>query len=309
MSYNLNNIQGYSSIELKANQTVEGFLSGLHRSPFHGFSVEFADYTAYNTGESTRFIDWKLFARTDKLFIKNYQQETNLRCMVILDTSASMCFPLNSNKNPYNQNKFSFSVYACACILSMLYRQRDAFGISFISDKIEYMSEIKSSYVHKRHIFGKMEQLMSSDTGAFNKNTDISPALHKISEALHKRSLVIIFTDLLSLSNDTEELIHSLEHLRHNNHEVLLFHVTDKLLEQHLKYKDRPYKFVDMETGDFVKLNPSQIRTEYSNITKQNTELIHNKCNNMRIDFVECDINKDFNQILLPYLYKRMRLH
>lgn len=307
MSEDLEKISGYSSIEFKANQVVEGFLTGLHKSPFHGFSVEFADTRAYNTGESTRHIDWKLFARTDKLFVKKYEEETNLRCLLVLDNSSSMCFPLEKKGDFTNPNKLSFSIYACGAIISMLYKQRDAFGISLISNKIDYLSEIKSNFAHKRHVYTLLEQLMDKKTKDFPTDTKIDTIIHQLSEAIHRRSLVIIFTDLLSNSTE-DDFIHSLQHLKHNKHEVILFHVIDKQKEEDLVFKNRPYRFIDIETKEEVKMNPTQIQQEYEQTMQDKFNKIHNACNQMQIDFVPCDINKDFSQILLPFFIKRTRM-
>jgi len=312
MTQEIENIS-YGSIEFRAKQIVEGFLSGLHKSPFHGFSVEFADYRAYNTGESTRFIDWRLFARTDKLFVKNYQQETNLRCTIVMDNSASMCFPFDKDKKisldiPC-QNKMIFSIYATAAIIQMLYKQRDAFGITLLSNKIDYISEIKSTYTHKRHIFNDLEDLIHKDYRTFPTSTDIASLLHLLATQIHKRSLVIIFTDLISPTNNIEEIAKALQHLKFAKHEVLLFHVFDKLLEEDLQYKNRPYRFVDIETKEEIKINPSEIRENYQKIMQKEFASVHKLCNDLQIDYVECDINKGFDQILLPYFYKRLRLH
>lgn len=305
MTNNLENIN-YGSIELKAKQVVEGFLSRLHKSPFHGFSVEFADYRAYNTGESTRFIDWKLFARTDKLFIKNYQQETNLRCMIAIDDSLSMCFPFDKKQVSFsNPNKITFVIYVTAAILQMLYKQRDAFALSLISDKIDYISDVKSSEIHKKHIFTCLEQLINKD---FVPNTDIAPLLHMLANQIHKRSLVIIFTDLLSIKENNEDFIKALQHLKFAKHEIILFHVFDKSLEENLNYKNRPYRFIDAETKEEVKVNPVEIREKYQKIMTNKFSQIHSACNDMQIGYVECDINKGFDQILIPYFYKRMRM-
>ena len=303
----------YGSIEFRAKQVVEGFLSGLHKSPFHGFSVEFADYRAYNTGESTRFIDWRLFARTDKLFVKNYQQETNLRCTIVLDNSASMCFPFDEDKRTSLdipcQNKMIFSIYAAAAIIQMLYKQRDAFGITLLSDKIDYISDIKSTYTHKRHIFTQLEDLRNKDYRTFPTSTDIASLLHLLAAQIHKRSLVIIFTDLISPTNNLDEIAKALQHLKFAKHEVLLFHVFDKMLEEDLLYKNRPYRFIDIETKEEIKINPSEIRENYQKTVQQQFDSIHKVCNDLQIDYVECDINKGFDQILLPYFYKRLRMH
>lgn len=309
MSLILENIKGYSSIELKAKQVVEGFLSGLHSSPFHGYSVEFADYRAYNQGESTKNIDWKLFARTDKLFIKNYNQETNLRCMLVMDSSASMGFPFDNKHNTFeNPNKLIYSTYAAACILQMLYKQRDAFGLTLFSDKVDMISSVKSTYQHKRYIYTLLEQLIRKDYKQLKNSSNIAPILHYIAENVHKRSLVIIFSDLLSMQEDNEQIINALQHLRFNKHEVILFHIYDKNLEENLQYKNRPYKFVDVETMQEVKLNPSDIKETYKELMQQNFKYLHHALNNMQIDYVPVDINLSYNKVLLPYFFKRLRM-
>lgn len=288
---------------------MEGFLTGLHKSPFHGFSVEFADYRAYNIGESTRYIDWKLFARTDKLFVKNYEQETNLRCLLVIDNSASMSFPFDKkNLSLDNPNKLIFSVESAAALVAMLYKQRDAFGLSLVSDKIDFISEIKSNFAHKKYVYTLLEQLCDKKKEEFPTQTKLSPLIHQLAEQVHKRSLVVIFSDLLGEENDEQELIKSLQHLRYNQHEVILFHTIDKKLEQNFLYSNRPYKFKDVETGEEYKLNPSDIRSAYQEKMQKRFENIHTACNNIRTDYVECDINKSLDQVLMPYFLKRIRL-
>lgn len=299
-------LRRYDSIEFKTGKAVEGFMAGLHKSPFHGFSVEFAEHRFYNSGESTKHIDWKLFAKTDKLFVKKYEAETNLRCMLVLDTSSSMYFPYDRKADFKNPTKFSFSVYAAACLCHLFYKQRDAFALSLVSENLEYYSETGTSFAHKQHIFTLFEQILSEKTK--NKTTGIDKALHKLAEVLHKRSLVIIFTDLFSVATSADELIESLQHLTYNKHEVILFYVCDKAKEIELDYKERPYRFIDVESGEEVKLTPSEIRDKYCEEVKAKAEYIRNQCNNMKIDFIEADINKGFDQIMLPYLLKRSRL-
>ncbi len=308
MDWSLDKITQYTSLEIRANQIVSGFISGLHKSPYHGFSVEFADYRPYNNGESTRFIDWKLYARTDKLFIKNYQQETNLRTLMVIDSSTSMRFPFNKKNLSFdNPDKFVFSVYAASAIISMLYKQRDAFATALVSDKIEQITPFKSSYIHKRYVFSILENMLNKLYKDFTKGSDLPTLLHQISETIHKRSLVCIFSDLLY--DDYEQFVLALEHLKHNKHEVIVFHVIDKELEQELDFKNRPYKFIDSETNQVVKLNPSQIKDKYKALMNDRFINLRNICNNLRMDYVACDINQSYNQVLLPYFYKRSRLY
>jgi uncharacterized protein (DUF58 family) len=298
--YDIFNFEQFDNLEWVSRQIVEGFITGLHRSPYHGFSVEFAEPRLYNTGESPKHIDWKLFARTDKLFVKKYEEETNLRCMVALDNSSSMLFPFG-NKNKVN--KLSFSVYSAAALIYMLKKQRDAVGLTIFNSKIEFQSQIKLSDSHIKLLYSELNRCLNQTKSDFNKTTYIADTLHIIAESIHKRSLVIVFSDMFS--NNPGNLFSALEHLRYNKHEVIVFHVTDKKLEQQLKYDNRPTKFIDMETETEIKLNPNEIRKYYTeNLSKQISEF-KTKCGQYQIDFVEADVNEDFREILIPFLVKR----
>ena len=214
----LQQIHSYSKLELIAKQVVEGFITGLHKSPFHGFSVEFAEHRLYNTGESTKHIDWKLYGRTEKLFIKRYEEETNLRCQLIIDASSSMYFPeIDFNTDKFN--KIKFSVYAAAAIMNLLKKQRDAVGLSIFSDKLDIHSPTKSSSVHHKYLIHELEGLINAP----KKNTKTSSinALHTIAETVHKRSLMIIFSDMMENVADDEQLFAALQHLKYNKHEVI----------------------------------------------------------------------------------------
>lgn len=308
MSEELRDKSLYNSIDFKTTQIVEGFMTGFHKSPFHGFSVEFAEHRLYNTGESTKYIDWRLYARTDKLFVKRFEEETNLRAMFVLDSSSSMFFPFNKNSKPEENSKFSFSIYACGVIMQILYKQRDAFGLSFVSENIDYISPIKTNLAHKQYLFTLLENKIKSKEEKLSKITCIDKALHSLSEQIHRRSLFIVLTDLFSDSFSAEELIDSLRHLRHNKHEVILFHVFDSKKEVNFDYKMGYYRFIDVESGSELKINPDEIRNQYCEITKNRLDFIKSECNKMRIDFVQADINKGFDQILFPFLIKRSKL-
>lgn len=307
MSEELRDKSLYNSIDFKTTQIVEGFMTGFHKSPFHGFSVEFAEHRLYNTGESTKHIDWRLYARTDKLFVKRFEEETNLRAMFVLDTSSSMFFPYNKTQKEEKNNKFSFSVYACGVIMQILYKQRDAFGLSFISKEIDYISPIKTNLAHKQYLFTLLENKIKTKEN-LSQITCINKALHSLSEQIHRRSLFIIFTDLFSDSFSAEELIDSLRHLKHNKHEVILFHVFDNQKEVNFDYKMGYYRFIDVESGEELKINPEEIRNQYTDAIKQRLDLIRSECNKLKIDFVQADINKGFDQILFPFLIKRSKL-
>ena len=302
-------LQQFSSLEFLARQIVEGFITGLHKSPFHGFSVEFAEHRLYNSGESTRFIDWKLYGKTDKLFVKRFEEETNLRCRIIIDKSSSMYFPVRNNVNIENPNKLTFSVYAAAALISMMKKQRDAVGVTLFSDTIELHTPTRSSTVHQKFLYDELEKIMAAEKWREGGKTDVVQSLHTLAEMIHKRSLVIIFSDMMDNSEQTDEVFQALQHFRHYKHEVVLFHVSDKALEEELALEDRPYKFVDMETGESLKLNPMEVRKRYLESARLKRKELELRCGRYGIDYVEADINKGFEGILLPYLLKREKLH
>ena len=310
MDYSLdpNRIQQFGSLDFIAKQVVEGFIVGLHKSPFHGFSVEFAEHRLYNSGESTKHIDWKLYGRTDKLFVKRYEEETNLRCRIIMDVSSSMYFPVKEKISIDNPNKITFSIYAAAALIHLFKRQRDAFGLSLFSDRVEQHTQVKSSGTHQKFLYGLLEKLLTPIPVSERKKTSATAALHEIAEKIHRRSLVVIFSDMLDTSATPDELFSALQHLKYNKHEVILFHVYDKKKEVDFDFENRPYKFVDMEGGQEVKLTPSEVREMYIRKTAEFKEDLKLKCGQYRIEFIEADVNKGFDQILLPYLLKREKL-
>jgi len=301
-------LEQFSSLEFLARQVVEGFITGLHKSPFHGFSVEFAEHRLYNNGESIRAIDWKLFGKTDRLYSKRYEEETNLRCQILIDNSSSMYYPVLSKPDIDHPNKIAFSVYIAAALIYLLRKQRDAVGISVFSDAIELHTLAKSSLVHHRYLYSELEKLLVPRDPSQIKTTMAAQAIHELSERIHQRSLVIILSDMFENNFQTEELFSALQHLRHNKHEVILFHVVDKSKELDFNFEDRPYKFIDLESGEQLKVFPSGIKEKYvETITKFKQEL-RLRCGQYLIDMLEADINSGFEQILLPYLVKRSKL-
>jgi uncharacterized protein (DUF58 family) len=306
MAKNINRLKlaQFGNLELLAKQVVEGFITGMHKSPFHGFSVEFAEHRIYNKGESTRHIDWKLYARSGKLFTKKYEEETNLRCQIVIDCSGSMFFPKDAELT-----KFEYSVYSAASLIELLKRQRDAVGISLFSNKLEIHTPAKSSMTHHRYLYSELEKRMVEHSEVVQKNTNAIQALHDISELSHKRSLVILFSDLFDDPNRTEELFQALQHLRHNKHEVVIFHVIDQRLEAAFELENRPYNLIDMETGESVKLQPAEIREEYKKQVEGYFSDLKKRCTDYRIDFVPTDINQGYDQVLLEYLLKRKKLY
>lgn len=294
-------LEKLGNFELLARQVVEGFITGLHKSPFHGFSVEFAEHRLYNKGESTRHIDWKLYARTEKLFVKRFEEETNLRCQLIIDTSSSMYYPEKG------WNKIKFAGLASAAIMNLMRRQRDAFGVSFVSDHIEWQSEIRSSSSHYHLLLQKIEERLNSE--ATLVNTRISETLDILAEKIHRRSLVVIFSDLMETNEDLERLFSSLQHLKFNKHEVILFHVQDKEKEEDFHFQNRPYLFTDPESGQELKVMPGEVRESYLKAQSDFKTLVRNKAAQFKIDWIEVDAADDFNQVLLEFLIKRSKMH
>ena len=296
----INKLKEYANVELLARQLVEGFITGLHKSPYHGFSVEFAEHRLYNYGESTRHIDWKVFAKTDRLYTKRYEEETNLRCYIVLDTSSSMYYPKPS------YGKIKFSILAGAAISFLLQKQRDAVGLFTFSDQIDFQSDTRSTSSHVHHLLSKYQQLFEKPP--IKQKTNVAQVLHEIAEKIPKRSLVVIFSDMLQQENDQEEVFSALNHLKHNKHEVLLFHVHDKETELDFQFEDRPYRFEDLETGQVVKLTPTEIKQVYKKSMDESFRDLFLKCSQLKIDFVDADIKSGFDKILSTYLTKRAKM-
>jgi len=304
--YNEQEIQLYSHLELLARQAVVGFITGLHKSPFHGFSVEFAEHRQYNQGESIKHVDWKLFGRTDKLFTKKYEEETNLRCQIVIDASSSMYFPEPDKKSTgIHLNKLIFSTICASAIIHLLKLQRDAAGLTIFTDDLLVHTKSGSSNVHHKLLQTHLEQFIGKSSR--DVKTDAGKCLHLIAENIHRRSLVVIFSDMFEDTSKTEELFSALQHLKHNKHEVVVFHVTDKQHELDFTYDNRPYVFVDMETGEKVKLRSNEIKSFYTEQMSEYIKTLKLRCHQYHIDFVEADMNAGFKDVLLPYLVKRQK--
>jgi len=298
MPINQNQLEPFKNLELIAKKVVEGFITGMHKSPFHGFSVEFAEHRLYNKGESTKHIDWKLFARTDKLFVKRYEEETNLRCQIVIDASSSMLFPKDQENN-----KLQFTVHAAAALCELLKQQRDAFGLTIFQDKITHHLPAKGNVTQKKIIFDLLENLLLKTE--LNKVSGTENILNEVAEIIHKRSLVVIFSDMFDNKNNHDGLFSALQHLKFRKHEVVLFHVTDKKKELDFEFENRPYHFIDMESGEELKLNPNQVKENYLTSIRKYKEELELKCGQYQIDFVEADITEGFDKILYAYIVKR----
>lgn len=299
-------VKQLENLDLIAKQVVEGFIIGLHKSPFHGFSVEFAEHRLYNQGESTKNIDWKVFARTDKMFSKQFEEETNLRCQVVLDVSSSMYYPIFDEASQ-SINKIRWSSLAAASLMVLLKRQRDAFGLSIFDNEVHQHTPVRSSTAHYKLLLTYLDAAIRDSRK--DKGTKATEALHQIADSIHKRSLVVIFSDMFDRIEDPEPLFAALQHLKHNKHEVLLFHVVDKRHEIEFEFENRPYMFIDVESGERVKVQPHEVKEVYTKKLAEFKNQLKLKCLQYKIDLVEADIAQGFNPVLQSYLIKRSRMN
>ncbi len=295
----------FHNLELLANQVVEGFISGIHKSPFHGFSAEFAEHKIYNNGESTKHIDWKMFAKTDKLYTKRYEEETNLRCHMILDNSASMYYPEIKNLELDNLNKIGFGVLAIATLMNVLKRQRDAVGLSIYSDDYSFYSPEKGSERHHQMLLSKLNEVCKNNSSS--KETKTYKYLHEIAEKIKRRSLIFLFTDMFQSTIEDEKLFEALRHLKYNKHEVVLFHLLDKKYEVDFDFENTPKQFIDVETGESINLYADSIKENYQNILNTYKNDLKMKCAQYKIKYVEINVSNCFSDIMNTYMAERQK--
>lgn len=295
----LEEVQHLANIEIIAHQIVEGFITGLHKSPYHGFSVEFAEHRLYNTGESTKNIDWKVYARTDKLFVKKFEEETNLRCQIILDISNSMRYPNTQ------LNKLRYGAYLAASLMYLLAKQRDAVGLTLFDEKIHLHTHQKSTNTHLRNMFLKIDQAMQADTT--DAKTHAASVLHQIAEKVHRRAMVVIISDLFDNVSQSEEVFSALKHLKHNKHDVVIFHVLDKKTELDFDFNTAQMIFKDVETGQEIKVQTNQVKEIYKTAIQEYRQKLVYKCGEYNIDFNAIDIAEPFENALRKFLVKRTK--
>lgn len=301
----VNKASGFKNLELLAKQVVEGFIAGMHKSPFHGFSAEFAEHKIYNQGESTRHIDWKLFAKTDKLFTKRYDEETNLRCHLVMDNSSSMHYPKVDELSINSLNKIGFSALAAASLMHILKKQRDAVGLSIYSNAYDYYAPEKGSERHHRMLLDHLSKMATSKP--LQKTTNTYEYLHQIAENIHRRSMIFLFTDMFQPDIDNDKLFDALRHLKYNKHDVILFHVFDKEKELKFDFDNKPKRFIDVETGDHINLYAENVKENYEKAVADFFNDIRLKCGQYQIKYVEANINESFNKILTTYIVERQK--
>jgi uncharacterized protein (DUF58 family) len=301
----VNKASGFKNLELLAKQVVEGFIAGMHKSPFHGFSAEFAEHKIYNQGESTRHIDWKLFAKTDKLFTKRYDEETNLRCHLVMDNSSSMHYPKVDELSINSLNKIGFSALAAASLMHILKKQRDAVGLSIYSNAYDYYAPEKGSERHHRMLLDHLSKMATSKP--LQKTTNTYEYLHQIAENIHRRSMIFLFTDMFQTDIDNDKLFDALRHLKYNKHDVILFHVFDKEKELKFDFENKPKRFIDVETGDHINLYAENVKENYEKAVADFFNDIRLKCGQYQIKYVEANINENFDKILTTYMVERQK--
>ena len=288
------------SMELKARLIVEGFIAGKHRSPYHGFSVEFAEYRQYMQGDNTRNVDWKVYGKTDRYYVKVYEEETNLRATILLDKSGSMGFSSLKEKGsdaPHKVDKLEYGSLLAASLAYMMVRQQDAVGLGLFDDELRALLPHRSV---RRHLFYLLANLENIRPGA---KTRISPTLHYIAERVKRRGLVILISDLM---DDPEEVLMGLKHFRHRNNEVIVFHVLDPR-EMDLDYRDE-VEFEDLETGRKLRVEPAFLKDEYSQQVQGWIDKLNRACKAHQIDYNLLTTSTSFDQALTAYLNKRVRM-
>lgn len=294
-------ISQLDTMELRARLIVEGFITGLHRSPYHGFSVEFAEHRPYNPGDELRHVDWKVYAKTDRYYVKQYEEETNLRHYVVLDTSSSMRY---QGEGPLT--KLDYGAYLAAALHNLMLLQRDATGLIGFDESVHTYRPPKAKRSYLRRLLATLERMHRQD--AQGERTSAAGALEDVAERVQRRSMIVVITDLFENIAAHDDLLRALRHLRHRGHEVIVFHVLEGDTERRFRFPDRPMLFRDLETGEEVSLQPAQLRDHYTEAVEHFTETFRRRCLEHDIDFAELDTNEGYDTALMAYLNKRSRL-
>lgn len=288
------------NLPLLARQVVEGFLIGLHKSPFHGFSVEFAEHRLYNPGDNLRYVDWKVYGRSDKMFLKKFEEETNLRCCLAIDTSSSMNYPAAG------MTKLDYACISAASLGWLIKKQMDALSLALFDTDLYYLCPPKTGNRQQKFITNELERLLNQPKN--NTKTNLPNSLHQLAERLHQRSLVIVFSDIPESPTEAEALLSALQHLKFNKHEVIFIHVVYGDKEIEFNFENRPYLFEDPETGESFQLNPENYKTRYQQEIKKYQEFLQQEMMQHETDLVFCDMRKTPEEVLSAYLIKRNKM-
>lgn len=280
-----------SNLNLVARLVVEGFITGLHKSPYHGFSVEFAEHRQYMPGDDIRHVDWKVYAKTDRYYVKQFEEETNLKAYLLVDSSGSMGFTSHSI------HKQQYATYLAAGLSYLMLKQRDSVGLVTFDQKL-------NSYLPPRSVNTYLSVILKELEKSKPRNkTNVSKTFHQLAERMNRRGLVIVLSDLL---DDPQKVMAGLKHFRHKKHEVIVFHILDPL-ERSFDFKSDSV-FVDMETGEKMSTQPWHIRSDYRQLVNKFIETYKKQCRENRIDYVLMDTKEPFDKALLQYLLKRKKI-
>lgn len=292
------------SFELRARSVVEGFITGLHKSPYHGFSVEFAEHRAYNPGDPLRHVDWKVYGRSGRLVTKRYEEETNLRHYVVLDTSASMRYAGQAGIS-----KLAYGATLAGALHVLMARQRDATGLVAFDRGIHTLLRPKGTRSHVQALLARLAALADGDDPGDPSDTLAAASLHEVADRIQRRALVIVISDLFDTDADRDETVRALRHLRHRGHEVVVFHVLDAATEQRFDLGDRPVRVKDLETGTERTLQPAQIRAGYREAAAAFVDGFRQSCREASVDYELIDTARPYADALRAYLNKRRRLY
>jgi len=284
-------ISRLNNLSLKARFVVEGFIVGLHKSPYHGFSVEFSEHRAYGAGDEIRHVDWKLWGKTDRFFIKQFEEETNLKSYLLVDQSLSMTY--KSKK----MTKLEYAQILAASLGYLMLKQQDAVGLTLFDDRIRVNIPARSKRSHLNIILSQMQNIIAGP------ETTIAPILHKTAEAIKKRGLIILISDLF---DDPDKVLSGLQHFRYKGHEVIVFHVLDPQ-EITLDFTQRT-RFRDMESGEEIVTDPWHIQSDYQKSMEQFCDYIKSNCRQKNIDYVQLSTDLPLDMALSEYLIKRKRI-
>ncbi|MCC5918566.1 MAG: DUF58 domain-containing protein [Cryomorphaceae bacterium] len=308
MEYVLPNEYVFGSLEWLSKQMMDGFITGQHKSPYHGFSVEFSEHKMYNPGESTRHIDWKLYGKTDRLYTKRYEEETNLKCRILIDTSGSMFFPRKEEVSPVRPNKIQFSLFSAAMLLQLFRKQRDAFGLSLFDETFHFESDMASTRTHHRFLMNTMETWLQQSV-TLRPKARIAEGLHRVADTQSKRSLIIIFSDFYCADEEEErQLFEAFQHIAYNKHDLVMVQVRDHKTEGMLELGTQPLKIVGMEGEGELKITPEEVKSAYLERSETFQKNFSSHCLQYGIDLVDADIQNDYLKVLQSLLVKRQKI-
>ncbi len=284
-------ISRLDNLSLKSRFVVEGFIVGQHKSPYHGFSVEFSEHRSYGPGDEIRHIDWKLWGKTDRYFVKQFEEETNLRSYLLVDQSRSMNFASSG------VTKLEYAQIVAAALAYLMIKQQDAVGLTLFDSQVRSYIPPKSKTSHLNVLLSQMEKIQPGP------ETDIAPILHRTAEVIKKRGLIILISDLF---DDPEEVLSGIKHFRHKGHEVIVFHILDPL-ELTLDFSDRTL-FRDMETGEELITEPMHIKKDYQRNMQKFCDHMQNQCRQNQVDYIRLVTDQSLDLALTEYLIKRKKI-